>query len=277
MAVTWTLAFSVCALLWGRLSDIFGRRWFFIWGNACCLIGAIMGSVAQNMTTMILANVFVGLANPAQLGFTIAIAELIPNKWRGYTNALFFCASLPFAVFGPVIARAFVTNTAAGWRWPYYLNVITSTLTLACFYFFYHPPKFDQLHTRHSKMDIIKGLDYVGVVLFTAGLTIFLLAINWGGTQHPWSSGATLGPLLGGLALLAILTCWGKSQDVHAVHGRVILIHCLRDLRRQESLDTHALLQECRIRRYHHMCRCRLDDLLLCKLIFPPLYKTTCK
>lgn len=265
MAVTWTLAFSVCALLWGRLSDIFGRRWFFIWGNACCLIGAIMGSVAQNMTTLILANVFVGLANPAQLGFTIAIAELIPNKWRGYTNALFFCASLPFAVFGPVIARAFVTNTAAGWRWPYYLNVITTTMTLICFYFFYHPPKFDQLHTRHSKIQIIKKLDYVGILLFTAGLTIFLLGINWGGTQYPWASGATLGTLLGGLALLVLLAFWGKFA--HRVTSTMSLTDNnfdVRDLWCQGSPDSHALLFEPWLYWHHYLCSRWFHDLLLC-------------
>jgi hypothetical protein len=138
-----------------------------------------MGSCAQNVITLIIGNAFVGLAVPAQIGFTIALAELVPKKARGYLNAGLFCASLPFATFGTVIARALATNTKAGWRWCYYLNVITTILAIALFFFFYHPPSLGQLHTKSSKIQVLKTLDYGGIFLFTVGLTIFLLSLSW--------------------------------------------------------------------------------------------------
>jgi hypothetical protein len=154
-------------------------------------------------------NAFIGLAFPAQLGFTIALTELVPKKARGYLNAGLFCASLPFATFGTVIARALATNTKAGLRWCYYLNVITTILAIALFFFFYHPPSFGQLHTRSSKIQALKTLDYVGIFLFTAGLAFILLSLSWGGQKYRWVSGEVLGTLLGGVALLAAFATWG--------------------------------------------------------------------
>jgi MFS family permease len=171
-----------------------------------------MGSCAQNVTTLIIGNAFVGLAVPAQLGFTIALAELVPKKARGYLNAGLFCASLPFATFGTVIARALATNTKAGWRWCYYLNVITTILAIALFFFFYHPPSFGQLHTKSSKIQVLKTLDYGGIFLFTAGLTLFLLSLSWGDQQYRRVSGEVLGTLLGGVALLGAFATWGTCS-----------------------------------------------------------------
>lgn len=56
-------------LLVGRLSDIFGRRWFFIGGSVLSLIGTIMGSQAKNVNTLIGAEVFIGIASSCQLSF----------------------------------------------------------------------------------------------------------------------------------------------------------------------------------------------------------------
>jgi MFS family permease len=76
IATGYTLAVGVSALLWGRLSDVFGRRWFFIGGNAFSLLGSIMGAVAPNIVTLIFAQVFIGLALPAQLSFSVGLAEV---------------------------------------------------------------------------------------------------------------------------------------------------------------------------------------------------------
>lgn len=88
IATGYTLAGSASALVWGSLSDVFGRRWFFIGGNLLALLGSILGATAQDVLTLIPAQIFIGLALPAQLSFSIALAELIPMSWRGYNNAL---------------------------------------------------------------------------------------------------------------------------------------------------------------------------------------------
>ncbi|KIW36022.1 uncharacterized protein PV06_11677 [Exophiala oligosperma] len=88
IATGYTLAGTTGAMLWGRLSDVFGRRWFFIGGNCSALLGSILGAAAPNIVTLIFAQVFIGLALPSQLSFSIGLAELIPNKWPIATIAL---------------------------------------------------------------------------------------------------------------------------------------------------------------------------------------------
>lgn len=69
-------------LVSGRLSDLFGRRWFFIGGNIVCLIGLFVGAFAKNMDTLIVASAVYGLGECIQLSFGVAIGELVKNKHR---------------------------------------------------------------------------------------------------------------------------------------------------------------------------------------------------
>lgn len=234
IATGYTLAGTTGAMLWGRLSDVFGRRWFFIGGNGFALLGSILGAAAPNIVTLIFAQVFIGLALPSQLSFSIGLAELIPNKWRGYNNALLFFMAVPFSTFGPIIARNFLLNTSQTWRWSYYVNLILSGLAIILAVAFYHPPIFEQLHTRASKRKVMKELDYLGILLFVAGLVLFLLGklfcilsspvsahdnhmlilvfagLSWGGVIYPWASAHTLATLLIGVVLLVGFFVWGK-------------------------------------------------------------------
>jgi MFS family permease len=207
--LVWTLATAVSFVLVGRLSDLLGRRWFFVGGNAIGLIGTIVGATAKTVPTLIGANCLTGVAAAVQLSFAVVISELVPNKWRGYSIGALFFSSMPFAAFGPVIARAFILNTSAGWRWSYYLNIIVSGITVVLFFFFYHPPTYSMLHTKHSKKSILKMFDIGGLVLFTAGLVIFLIGISWGGTSYPWKSGRVIGTIVGGAMMLVVFVFYG--------------------------------------------------------------------
>lgn len=75
VALSNTLALSVAFLLVGRLSDIFGRRWFFIVGNMFAVVGNIVAATAGSMGALIAANALNGLAGAVQISFTIAIPE----------------------------------------------------------------------------------------------------------------------------------------------------------------------------------------------------------
>lgn len=59
-----------------------------------------------------------------------------------------------------------------------------------------------------SRLKQLKTLDWMGIVLFTAGQTIFLIGLNWGGNVYAWSSGHVLGALLGGVAGLVLFCFW---------------------------------------------------------------------
>lgn len=204
---------SIGFLLFGRLSDMYGRRWMVLGTTILGLVGCIAGSCAQNIETLIAANVFNGIASAGQLSFGIVLGELVPNKWRGPMVTLVFFSSLPFAVFGPIIARSLYNNTTSKWRWSYFMGDIFGFISLVLYWFFYHPPTYSQLHVQgKTRWQMTKDLDLVGIFLYVSGCILFIVGLSWGGVQHPWDSAETLCPLLVGVVLMALFVVYGTSK-----------------------------------------------------------------
>ena len=117
----------------------------------------------------------------------------------------------PMLIVPQHIARALVAHTQQTWRWCYYLNLITSCLCVLLYVFFYHPPRFHLLHTKHSKWEEFKRIDFGGLVLFTAGLLLLLLGLSWGGQSYPWKSVEVIATMTVGGACLIALGFYGKQ------------------------------------------------------------------
>ncbi|KAF2100380.1 trichothecene efflux pump [Rhizodiscina lignyota] len=214
VATAWTLGSAVGFLLVGRISDIFGRKWMVMGTQVLCLIGMIMGATAKSINVLIGAELLNGLSAAAQLSFGIVLGEIVPNSARGPIVTIVFLSSLPFAVFGPVIARSFILQTAAGWRWSFYLGIIFDIIALALYAFFYHPPRYSQLHVHGKTVwEQFKALDFGGIFLFCAGMALFLIGLSWGGTAYPWASAHVVSTIIG----------WQSS----VVGGGVLLGQCM--------------------------------------------------
>jgi MFS family permease len=211
VATVWTLSSCVGFLLIGRLSDIFGRKWIVQGSMILSIIGCIVGARATYVEMLIAANVFNGVSAAGQLSFGIILGELVPNKYRGVIVTIVFMSSLPFAVFGPVLARLLIQNTGQGWRWSYYIGLILAVVATVLYHFLYHPPKYAQLNVDgKTKWQMFKELDFIGIFLFVAGCVIFLIGLSWGGTIHPWVSAPTLCALLIGIATIVAFMLYGE-------------------------------------------------------------------
>ncbi len=167
-------------LIQGRLSDLFGRRWFFIGGNLLALLGIIICSVSQNVDTLIVASALYGMGECVQVSFGVAVGELVPNKYRPIIMSLMIFTAAPFAAIGPFISRKMIT-VGLGWRWTYYLGIIVVGTATILIFLCYHPPTFHMLHERKSKRQQLKEIDFIGIFLWAAGLILFLLGLSWGG------------------------------------------------------------------------------------------------
>ncbi|TGJ82061.1 hypothetical protein E0Z10_g6707 [Xylaria hypoxylon] len=209
-----TLALSFTYTILGRLSDLFGRRWFFIIGNIVALLGIVVCSTAQNVNTLIVGSTVYGIGETVQLSFNVAIGELVPYKYRPMVISLIFATSAPIAGIGSVISRAIYENPNLGWRWTYHINTIIVAVAIVLLFFFYHPPTFELLHERKTKRQILKQLDYIGTFLWIAGLTLFLIGISVGGTVYPWKSATTLSTIIIGGLLLVILFVYESYAEL---------------------------------------------------------------
>ena len=185
--------------------------------NVLGLIGCIVGATAQSINQLIGANACNGLAAAGQLSFGIILGELVPNKHRGPIVTLVFLSSMPFAVFGPVIARSFILNTTghwAGWRWSYYLGIIMEVISLTLYQFLYQPPRFDQLHEGKTRWQAFRELDFGGIILFVSGFVIFIIGLSWGGTTYPWKSSQVIATLVVGGVLIIGFGVYGKHAFI---------------------------------------------------------------
>jgi MFS family permease len=208
------MGLAVGLTLVGRLSDIFGRRWFFIVGTAIGGLGAIVAATAKTVPVLIGGQVLIGLSASTGYSYAFIIGELVPVRYRFIFNSIIFVFSLPTAGFGAAISTAFILHTAAGWRWTYYLLIILNFSTTVLYAVFYHPPTFHQKHGRDTVMQWLKNFDYVGLLLYTAGLVLFILGLSSGGSLYPWTDGKVIGPLVIGFLCLVGLFVYETFREL---------------------------------------------------------------
>jgi MFS family permease len=206
VALVYTLGLSVGLVLVGRITDIFGRRWFFIAASGLGLLGSIICATAKNVPTLIGGEALIGLGGSAGLSYSLILGELVPMKYRFMISATIYIFAIPTNCLGAAIATAFVLYTKEGWRWSYYICIICNATAVISWVLFYHPPNFEMKWHATSKRSVIKSFDYVGSVLFTAGLVVFLIGLFWGGTVYPWNSAAVIcSIILGFLCLVSFV------------------------------------------------------------------------
>lgn len=110
----------------------------------------------------------------------------------------------------PILGYVFIAYTKPGWRTCYWWCFGWEVVTAVMLYFFYHPPTFDTKHRddNKTKWQLIKEIDYVGLILFTAGCLLLLLALNWGGGLHPWNSANVIAPIVVSVVCFVALGFW---------------------------------------------------------------------
>jgi MFS family permease len=105
------------------------------------------------------------------------------------------------SIFGSLIAHALVQN--ASWRWVFWIGLIFGAISLIGTAIFYFPPSHPR-STEKTKWQEFLGLDFLGIFLYTCGLTLFLVGISWGGISYPWNSAPVIAPIfIGGVLFIA--------------------------------------------------------------------------
>ncbi|CAK7235626.1 hypothetical protein SBRCBS47491_009358 [Sporothrix bragantina] len=208
VSLTWLLLEALTYLVSGRMSDIFGRRWFFIIGSCIGLIGSIIGACAQSVNQLIGAMVFLGISSGIMLCFFWVSAEIVPMKYRYLANAGTYIFSIPTNPLAAKLAYAFQTQTNAKWRGCFYFEIAAHAVAIACWYFFYHPPTYKMLHRQTPVRELLKYFDWVGLVLWIGSTLVLLMGISWGGGLYPWKSSYVIGTIVAGAVGTSIFAIW---------------------------------------------------------------------
>jgi MFS family permease len=194
---------AICPFV-GALSDAFGRKNILLASLGLTVVGqALLGS-SFSIAQAIAAQVLIGLAIGIQLLSVIAaVTELVPTSQRGITIGYVVCGLIPFmpaSLYGQYIAA---------YSWRYIVALLGGMAILAFFilFFFYHPPRRENAQGLTTGQ-ILGQIDYLGGFLSTVGVVLFLIGLNWGGQDYPWSSAHVISTLTLGLVILLAFFLW---------------------------------------------------------------------
>ncbi|HEX6109863.1 MAG TPA: MDR family MFS transporter [Ktedonobacteraceae bacterium] len=191
VVTAYLLASTVSIPIWGKLSDIYGRRTFFILGMVIFLIGSALAGTSQDMTQLIIYRSIQGLGAGAMMPIAMAIiGDIFPpaerGKWQGLIVAVFGLAS----IVGPTLGGWITDNW--GWRWVFYVNMPVGIIAILTAGFVL--PKF-----VNKRKHII---DYLGAITLVAGAVPLLLAFSWAGSQYSWGSWQIISLFIFSVAML---------------------------------------------------------------------------
>lgn len=187
------LGSTVTVPIYGKLSDIFGRRNLYLLGILIFLIGSMLCGLSQNMMQLILFRGLQGIGGGAMMvnSFSI-IGEVFPpaerGKYQGMIGGVFGLSS----VAGPLLGGWITDNVS--WRWVFYVNIPLGILAL-----FVLSATLPKMATHKNN----KKIDWWGGFFITATLIPLLLSLVLGGSVYQWTSAIVIGAL--SISLISLL------------------------------------------------------------------------
>src|SRR5829696_4347747 len=193
VVTAYLLGATVSMPLWGRASDLYGRKRLFQAAIVVFLAGSALSGAAQSLGELIAFRALQGLGAGGLMTLAMAIVGEIVSprergRYQGYIQMVFVVAS----VAGPLLGGVFADHLS--WRWVFYVNLPIGAAALALTATSLH------LSARRTRVRI----DYTGAALLAAGLTCLLLVTTWGGREYAWDSAEIAGLGAGAIALLAL-------------------------------------------------------------------------
>ena len=192
VVTAYLLGATVTMPLWGRASDLFGRKPLFLAAIGIFLAGSALSGLAQDLTQLIAFRALQGLGAGGLMTLAMAIvAEIVSprerGRYQGYIQMVFVIAS----VAGPLLGGLFADHLS--WRWVFYVNLPIGAVTVALIV--------AALHLDTEKRPV--KIDALGSALLAGGLTCLLLVTTWGGREYAWDSAEIAGLAAGAVALLS--------------------------------------------------------------------------
>ncbi|ORX64147.1 MFS general substrate transporter [Anaeromyces robustus] len=168
--------------MYGKLADIFGRRYIMITALLIFVISSILCGLSNSMDMLIIFRGIQGIGGGGLMSLCmIIIADIIPIRKRGQYMGIIGAVFSFSTVIGPLIGGLFTDNIS--WRWAFYINVPLALISfIIIFWFVTIPTNNDNLRQK------LLRIDYTGTVVLILCVVSLLLALEWGGVDYDWSS-----------------------------------------------------------------------------------------
>ena len=169
---------TVAIPITGKLTDMYGRKWFYVGGIAIFIVGSLLCGFSHTMTQLIFFRGFQGIGAGIMMAnaFTV-IGDIFPPAERGKYQGLMAGTFGLSSIIGPTLG-GYITDTLS-WHWVFFVNIPLGVLIVVLFIFFFPALRPDQL--KHK-------IDYLGITTLILAVVPMLIALTWGGVEYPWGS-----------------------------------------------------------------------------------------
>ncbi|KAF9297477.1 hypothetical protein BGZ88_009989 [Linnemannia elongata] len=195
--------------LYGKVSDIFGRKTTVLFANTVFLVGSAISGWATSMIMLIIGRAVAGIGAGGLMAMVfIIMSDMLDmrerGKYIGMVSGIFSLSS----VIGPLLGGAFTDHVT--WRWSFWINLPIGAISTAFIAF-----NLDLPTPKGSFADKIKRVDFYGSFLLLASVMLLLLPLSWGGNKYAWDSGLIIGLLIAGfvVAIIFVLVEWKIPKE----------------------------------------------------------------
>ncbi len=183
VTTAYILASTIMMPIYGKLGDLFGRKYLFIVALSVFIVGSATCGLAPSMDGLIAGRAVEGLGGGGLIILAQAtIADIIPPRQRGKYMGVMGSVFAVSTVVGPLLGGWFVQVT--GWRWLFAFNIPLALLAIAAVAFFL---------TNPERRDDRPPVDVGGMMAMAVSVSSLVLATAWGGTLYPWLSWQIIG------------------------------------------------------------------------------------
>ncbi len=206
VVTAYLLASTTMIPIVGKLSDQFGRKWFFVVGVVIFLAGSILSGAAHTMDQLIVFRALQGLGagTGIALVFTV-VGDIFPPaeraRWQGIFASVYGFSSVVGPTLGgwltdhgPLLGN--LVADATRWRWVFYINLPVGILALTLL-LIYLPSNISARSNIYRGWAAIRRIDVPGALLASSATICLLLGLTWGGNQtYAWTSPQVIGILV---------------------------------------------------------------------------------
>jgi EmrB/QacA subfamily drug resistance transporter len=191
VVTAYLLSATVTIPLWGRMSDLYGRKRLFQAAIVVFLAGSALSGAAQSIGELIAFRALQGLGAGGLMTLAMAIvADIISprerGRYQGYIQMVFVVAS----VAGPLLGGLFADHLS--WRWVFYVNIPIGVVALGVV----------STTLARTTTDRRPRIDWLGAALLAGAITSALLVTTWGGREYAWDSVEIAGLAVAAVAML---------------------------------------------------------------------------